>query len=465
MKRILITGAFAAVTMAQSISMAMDMLDLPDPGATGDAGMTSYASSVMTQVQKFYTGSVGIGSISRKSGGTLYTVVLSQPDVLQRLSLTVDASSLKIYETTLITDSGQRIPVAKLSNTGRLDTAAFLVTEDLGVSETIKSIEVLAESFSSEADITLKAVSVTSVPKMALQTAASLMLAQQQQQQQQPADGQPQGQAPAAAQADSVPAQTSIPQQAAAPQPPPPPAPLGNGSPSRDLRVGEAVIVPTRDFAKATVMGVNSYGYIVRFESTLLMGQMQERLSRSQLQIASGCYQDICVDDQLFTLVEGYDYALARVAGIDVDGKYTMQFLNGRFYMRYGTGWVAENLSTKNACGKSFCVRDYAYLEANANQIEYVSILAVDKSGKYVVRFEKGALAGRMGHSWSEKELAKTSGCAGRICVGQTVFVPSQNAEARILAIQNGGASFIIDFVSGPNSYRMGSGWRAEHFR
>lgn len=458
MKRILITGAFAAVTMAQSFSMAMDMLDLPDPGATGDVAMTSYASSVMTQVQKFYTGSVGIGSISRKSGGTLYTVVLSQPDVLQRLSLTVDASSLKIYETTLITDSGQRIPVAKLSNTGRLDTAAFLVTEDLGVSETIKSIEVLAESFSSEADITLKAVSVTSVPKMALQTAASLMLAQQQQ----PADGQSQGQA--SAPVDSVPAQTSVPQ-AATTQPPPPPAPLGNGSPSRDLRVGEIVIVPSRDFAKATVMGVNSYGYIVRFESTPLMGQTQERLSRSQLQIASGCYQDICVDDQLFSLVEGYDYALARVAGIDVDGKYTMQFLNGRYYMRYGTGWAAENLSTKNACGKSFCVRDYAYLEANANQIEYVSILAVDKSGKYVVRFEKGALAGRMGHSWSEKELAKTSGCAGRICVGQIVFVPSQNAEARILAIQNGGASFIIDFVSGPNRYRMGSGWRAEHFR
>lgn len=448
MKLILITGAFAAVTMAQSISMAMDMLDLPDPGATGDVGMTSYASSVMTQTQKFYTGSVGIGSISRKTGGTLYTVVLAQSEVLQRLSVTVDAGSVKIYETTLITDSGQRVPVAKLSNTGRLDTAAFLATEDLGVSETIKSIEVLAESFSSEADITLKAVSLAAAAKMALQVQATMMI----------------GQEP---QADSGISQVPVTStsQPGLLAPLPPVAPLGNGHPARELGVGEMVLVPSRDFAKAIVIGVNSYGYIVRFQSTYLTGQSQERLLRSQLLIASGCYQDLCVDDQLYTLVEGYDYALARVAGIDVDGKYTMQFLNGRFYMRYGTGWVAENLSTKNSCGKLFCVRDLAYLEVNSSQIEYVSILAVDKSGKYVVRFENGALVGRVGHRWSEKELAKVNGCVGRICVGQTVFVPSQNGQARILAIQNGSASFIIEFISGPNRYRMGSGWRAEHFR
>jgi hypothetical protein len=106
--------------------------------------------------------------MSRKSGGTLYKIDLSQGARLRKLDLRVEANSLKIYSATLVTESGNTITVNQFSNSSVLATSSVLSSENISSNERISSIQLFAESYGGEADIIVTAVADSSVPKLSL---------------------------------------------------------------------------------------------------------------------------------------------------------------------------------------------------------------------------------------------------------------------------------------------------------
>ncbi|WP_413613195.1 beta-sandwich domain-containing protein [Bdellovibrio sp. HCB-110] len=170
MKRSIITTFMAALTLMQT-AHAQSISDLPDFGDID--GTTQQVPAVppqttTTTVQAQYAGSVSISGMSRKSGGTLYKVDLQQPLSLLRLDLRVTYSQLRIHQATIVTEGGQRIDVREYRNTAVLATGSVNSSENLNLSERVISIEILAESYSAEADVMLTAISDRGVPKLVL---------------------------------------------------------------------------------------------------------------------------------------------------------------------------------------------------------------------------------------------------------------------------------------------------------
>ncbi|MEK2644619.1 beta-sandwich domain-containing protein [Bdellovibrio sp. BCCA] len=178
MKRSAISTFLAALTLMQT-AHAQVLSDLPDFDGANQELPAIPATPVVTEpVQSQYAGSVAISEISRKSGGTLYKIDLQQPLSLLRLDLRVTNSQLKIHQATLVTENGQRIDVREYRNTAVLPTGSVTASENLNLSDRVISIEILAESYSAEADVMLTAIADRGVPKLALRIERSPVVPQ-----------------------------------------------------------------------------------------------------------------------------------------------------------------------------------------------------------------------------------------------------------------------------------------------
>lgn len=97
-----------------------------------------------------------------------------------------------------------------------------------------------------------------------------------------------------------------------------------------------------------------------------------------------------------------------EILGITYDDKLVLRFLEGTLRNRVGGKWDTKDVATSNVCGASFCPGDIVYNKVR--QYTQVEILAVDKDGKYVIKFLEGTLRNRTGHGWSGNDLAPVAG-------------------------------------------------------
>ncbi|KYG61518.1 hypothetical protein AZI86_17575 [Bdellovibrio bacteriovorus] len=168
MKRSLLAGSLFVITLAQSLALAQ-LVDLPDPGGdTGGQTQVTPHNQATPQTQTQYAGILRVGSISRKTGGTLYKVDFATAVRLQRLDVRVSSNRVKIYSATLVTTSGNKISVRQLSTSAVLETNAVVNSENITLNENVASIEILMEAYGGEADVILTALASSDVPKMSL---------------------------------------------------------------------------------------------------------------------------------------------------------------------------------------------------------------------------------------------------------------------------------------------------------
>ncbi|MDG0817947.1 beta-sandwich domain-containing protein [Bdellovibrio svalbardensis] len=424
MERRWLSGFLASIVLVQGVSVAQAdeiVVDLPNPFDIGGEQQSLPQPLPPSPVQSEYVGTVQINSVSRKTGGTLLRVNLSPALALQRLEVKVLKSQVKIYESTLITATGQRIAVREFKETGVLKDTSTLVSENLNLTEAIMAIELRAESYQAESDLELKAISNAGVPRLSVQPREVV-------------------QPPAPPKQPTPPAPVP-------PQPPPPPTvpdrPPRYGNCLEDLCVGDRAFNIQRDYRQVEIVNITNGTFVLRF---LDNGGQGAGWTRKDLAKMSGCNEKFCVGNQAYNISR--DNRLVTVVGISPDGKLVLRFNdNGGV----GGGWSSADLAMMSGCVSDICVGT----QAVNIQRDYrrVTVVGIQADQRLLLRFDDN---GGIGGGWSRADLAVMKGCVGQVCVGTMAYnIERDYRLTRVMAIQADG-KFVLTFQDNGTS---GGNW------
>ncbi|CAE81170.1 beta-sandwich domain-containing protein [Bdellovibrio bacteriovorus] len=188
MKRSGLAAFMALLSLTHNAARADIIVDLPFPGEfegdvvtapatppappaedTTQTQPTTTPAAPTAPVQTEYKGELTITSMSRKSGGATYKIKLQRSTILNRLEMVIEAHKLKIHSASLITESGQEVSVREFKDSRVLSTWESLTSENLNLSDRVVSIELVAESYGGAANVRLRAIGATEVPRLTLQ--------------------------------------------------------------------------------------------------------------------------------------------------------------------------------------------------------------------------------------------------------------------------------------------------------
>ncbi|QDK38493.1 beta-sandwich domain-containing protein [Bdellovibrio sp. NC01] len=167
-------GFLATMAVVQHAAHAAEnLVDLPgfdsqDTQVTTTPATPTVAPQTPSVERSEFAGTLLVKEVPRKSGGTLLKISLKQALSLKRLELAISKSSLKVYKVTAFNDNGQAIALQSLTSYERSFAAGTVVSSQLNQSDRIAKIEILAESYGGEADLTVNAVADREVPKLVL---------------------------------------------------------------------------------------------------------------------------------------------------------------------------------------------------------------------------------------------------------------------------------------------------------
>ena len=171
MKKTAMASFFAVLVLGQ-VSQAQLILDLPDPGAPSSGspsggstvaptapsnGNSSNGSSSPGQL----AGSTTVSSITRKTGGEDYIIVLGEPLELAGFDLRVMSNRLKIHAAKLVTEVGE-FEVPALTGLDVLAVDSVTHTGSLGLAKgvAVYGLRLKLESFGGNSDLVVTAISV-----------------------------------------------------------------------------------------------------------------------------------------------------------------------------------------------------------------------------------------------------------------------------------------------------------------
>jgi hypothetical protein len=177
-------------------------------------------------------------------------------------------------------------------------------------------------------------------------------------------------------------------------------------APAAGLRIGERVYNVDKS-AFATIIGLEANGrFVLRFESGFLSGQTGGNWSASDLAILRGCSRDLCVGEEVYNVAKS---ARAKVLGLQLSGKYVLEFVEGFLAGQHGGNWDRSDLAAERGCSLHglFCVGSQAY---HVSKGVSVTVIAIQTNGKMALRFDQGFLSGQTGGNWDENDLAITAG-------------------------------------------------------
>lgn len=153
-------------------------------------------------------------------------------------------------------------------------------------------------------------------------------------------------------------------------------------------------------------------------------------------------------------------YNLTRTAYVTViarqtDGRYVLRFDTGPLAGQSGGNWESADLARLRGCGGDLCVGENAY---NTERAAYVRVAGIQEDGRFLVYYRTGNLAGQSGHNWSRDDLAIQRGCYRDLCVGNRVYNVPRQAWATIAAIQSTGR-YVLRFDTGSLAGQTGHNW------
>ena len=149
--------------------------------------------------------------------------------------------------------------------------------------------------------------------------------------------------------------------------------------------------------------------------------------------------------------------AYAIILGIASNGTYVIRFDSGTLAGQTGSGWSDTDIASTYGCQGRFCAGEPSY---NVPRDAFVTVIALQNNGSFAVQFTSGSLAGQTGHGWTDSDLAKLSGCSGSFCVGSRAYNQTRQAQVTIVGIQSTG-QFVIRFNDGTLAGQTGHNWSA----
>jgi hypothetical protein len=220
------------------------------------------------------------------------------------------------------------------------------------------------------------------------------------------------------------------------------------------LRVGDTVFNVAKN-VKVRVLGVaNNGAFKILFLEGTLAGKEGNNWGRSDLALMSGCHNALCVGN--ITLNTSKDSVASKIVGLQTNGDYVIEYLEGSLKGKIGSYWSKKELAATSGCSYDLCT-GISVLNVSKSAAKS-RIVGIEANGNYVIEFLEGRSKGFKGSNWARKDFALMTGCNSNLCVGDSAVLTSRNAKVTIVGIQQNNL-FVIRFETGSNSGRVGSNW------
>lgn len=111
-------------------------------------------------------GSARINQVTRKSGGNLYRVFVTNSVSVNRVAIDVLSAKAKIHSASLVTASGLRIDLESLRDTAIIPAGKSISSESINRNDSALVLEIQAESFGAVANLRVRASSNQGTPEL-----------------------------------------------------------------------------------------------------------------------------------------------------------------------------------------------------------------------------------------------------------------------------------------------------------
>lgn len=389
--------------------------DLPDPGSDSSSPSGSTGAG-QPPTDGEYAGSLTIGGLSRRTGGTVYTARLHKPLPLFRLDVRVTLSKVKFYSVTMVTEQGERFAVSEFSNTSVFETGSLVSSNNLGTQNAIASIELITESYSGEADIILTALSKSEVPKLLLKVEAPKPAPSPV-----PAPTPEPSPTPAPAPAPS-PTATPVPSPSPSPTPVPTatPSPIPEPDDSYDIRAGDTVLYNSNVVGKVQKVLTNGYAAVIFADGK------RDDVDMAFLEKSTRCVDSFCEGKKVY-----YNGNTAQIINIFPSGWVYLSLRNGQKIV-VDMYFISDQ--TQGCSKDGICAGD-AILYKNRYDGSVVQVLSEDR---VVIRLEGSNSTMTVVSNQLAKSFQCTEG-SPRHCVGERVLI--QSLGATILGLYSNGTA------------------------
>jgi hypothetical protein len=205
-------------------------------------------------------------------------------------------------------------------------------------------------------------------------------------------------------------------------------------------------------------------------------GSIETNLTADSIGSLSGCVKDgLCVGQQAFN--SDHKDIRVKVVGVQKNGKYIIQFLEGKFTGQTGDNWTRNDLILPAGCNKSgsVCVgQKYIYTGNDSQQRDFdgapvVEILGIAANDTFLVRYLDGVLKDKLSDGAARSLLARQSGCTSDgLCVGDTFYNltidngdPVPLVQVAAIELRN---TVVVEFKDLDLKGKRGGGWSKKDF-
>ncbi|HEX4923281.1 MAG TPA: hypothetical protein VFV50_04315 [Bdellovibrionales bacterium] len=162
--------------------------------------------------------------------------------------------------------------------------------------------------------------------------------------------------------------------------------------------------------------------------------------------------QKLYVGDRAYNIERS---AYVTVVAIQQDGRFVLRYDSGPLTGQTGGNWTRADLAVLSGCAGQVCTGYGAY---NLEREAYVRVVGIQYDGRFVLYYRTGSLAGQSGHNWTRSDLALTRGCYLDLCVGERAYNVPRQAWVTVAAIQLTG-HYVLRFDTGPLAGKSGKNW------
>lgn len=173
----------------------------------------------------------------------------------------------------------------------------------------------------------------------------------------------------------------------------------------------------------------------------------------------SDYFRQLYIGDQALNIDRAA--VLITIVGIEQSGNFVIRFEEGSLRGQIGGGWNRASLAVTSGCNQQVCVGNlYRNME---REYALVQIVGIQYDGRFATKFLSGPLSGQTGYNWTaDSFLLQDYGCQGGICVGDQFYnIVRDYALVTLIGFQGNG-KLVIRFETGPLAGKIGGDWGLE---
>lgn len=169
---------------------------------------------------------------------------------------------------------------------------------------------------------------------------------------------------------------------------------------SKEFKIGNNVVVVAADGGAeyATISELRETTVVVKYKKNATFAEVR----KSMIAFLSGCERSICTGETV--LNKSHDWMDVVVVAIEQSGKFVILYPTGRYAGQMAGTWSYDYLNRKTGCFDNICVGDNVF---NLTNQKRAKVVGLSHENKFTLEYADGELKGKRGGEWTRNTLTK----------------------------------------------------------